>query len=294
MRCEVAARTSPRCPRRGGGRALAVLENRAPAHAKGVRAILRRLAVTATRQGLESREVSDELVAAFLGRERATRASTSHREKLASAGRLWNSAVAEGALEAAELTLATPTRRLPSVRWSTVPAGIRERFDRLAAGIQSPTGGLDWASFVTAPAGDDLDAELGLVGLGQAPDDAAGLLREPGTLRNWRDAVKRVWHAAEHDPRVTVKPRAVEDLFAPACVLAPVRAIRGARRDRIEAQGKAWRAHEKGRYEASLVQTLVAVGRALGLDDGALAPIIEITYRSILRSSAPRSSRMGR
>lgn len=105
------------------------------------------------------------------------------------------------------------------------------------------------------------------------------LLREPETVGNWRAAVKRTWHAASKDPRVPAEPAALEDLFCRDCALALVRAVRSARRHRIEAEGGTWRPEEKGRYEASLLQTLISVGRALRLDDDRLGPIVELTHQ---------------
>ena len=61
--------------------------------------------------------------------------------------------------------------------------------------------------------------------------------------------------------------------------MALVRAVRLARRVRVEAQGETWKPEEKGRYETCLLQSLVSVGQALGLDDARLGPMVALTHR---------------
>jgi integrase len=71
-----------------------------------------------------------------------------------------------------------------------------------------------------------------------------------------------------------MKPNTFADLYSMACVLALVRAVRTERRKRTESAGESWEKNTKGRYECTLIQTFVAVGRAMNIDEGLLAPII--------------------
>lgn len=252
---------------------LLILTARTPKHAQAERAIHRRLAATAARDGLAPAQITPSFAQRFVKRERATK-GPSHPEKLRYALRRWNGAVAEGLIPSIELPLEVARVRLPDVAWEAVPPAIREPLDAVVGRVQSPTGGLDWSATVPGTDKHDLDDELGLAGLGdEAPDVKGLLLREPGTVKNWTDAVKRVWHAAATDPRITPKPARIEDLYTKPCVVAVVRAIRSARRARLEAQGTAWEGQERGRYETSLVEAFLAAGRALGIPDERLAPI---------------------
>jgi hypothetical protein len=110
---------------------------------------------------------------------------------------------------------------------------------------------------------------------GRSEEDAAPLL-EPGTRRNWRDAVKRAWHAATEGPRVTQKPEGLEDLFTRPVVTALIAAVRRCRRDRLEAEGGVFDPKKKGRYEHSLVEALCSVGRALSVDPDRLAEVDDL------------------
>lgn len=258
---------------------LQTLKPRIPDHAKSVTAIFRRLAIWCDRRNVGAEELLPELVAEFLDHELATK-SDNHAEKLRSASRIWTTAVEENAMDAGPFDFRKDRSRLPDVKWSEVPTGIRERFDALTSKIQAPQGDVQWSTALTADV-DTLDAELGIAGMDcdDTDTEADMLMRDVGTIKNWQDSVKRVWHAAAQDDSVINKPSRLEDLFRRDCVLAVVRAIRSARRMRVEAEGRKWEGNEKGRYETSLVQTFIAVGRALHLADDVLEPLVELTYK---------------
>ncbi|SFQ04791.1 tyrosine-type recombinase/integrase [Tranquillimonas alkanivorans] len=247
-----------------------------PHHAKAERAVHRRLAVCADRAGHGPGEVTGDFFEEFGERELLTHA-TSHGEKLRGAARLWNSARDAGLLVAEAWPVELDRRRLPDVAWGQVPAGIRAPFDAMIAGAASPQADLSWSDAIP---GEDEEDELGLAALTaeDVPSETI-LFREKGTLRNWQDAVKRTWHASLHDGRVTRKPETLAELFRKDCLLAVVRAIRNARRARCEAQAETWEENVRGRYECSLVQALVAVGRAHELEDSALQPAVDLTYK---------------
>ena len=256
--------------------AVRCLCERTPEHAKAERAIYRRLAATATRDRLGPSGLTEAFVERFIAREIVTK-GPSHPEKLRAAARRWSQAVADGVIRSIPITVKTPARRLADVSWMRVPASIREPVDALLSQVRSPTAGFSWSSLVPGEEVDELDLELGLAEISRpAESNTDCLLREPGTVRNWRDAIKRVWHAARTDQRVAHKPDCVEDLFSKDCVLAAIRAMRAARRGRLEQQGKPWTGQEKGRYETSVIQAFVAVGRALGVADDRLAPIVAL------------------
>ena len=247
---------------------LGSLKSLTPDRAEAARAIHRRLAAFAARDHVDPADLTKEFIENFLARERATKAR-GHAEKLRSAAKIWNDAVDSGAIITPRLVVATPRHRLPDVDWSSVPDGIRGPVDALMNRIESPVAGFDWSALVEE--GDDelaLDIDLGLGALvaPEPADDTSGvILREEGTAKNWQDATKRCWHAAENDPRVKVKSRSIEDLYAGPPVLAMIRAVRSARRTRLEAQGSTWEGHEKGRYECGLVECLLGLGRALDI-----------------------------
>ena len=171
-----------------------------------------------------------------------------------------------------------PDRRQKTVAWSSVPAAIRAPLDAYLATAVSIREPGDWGAFV---ADEDPDyAELGIAFApetddGGGDDDAAPLL-EPGTRRNWRDAVKRAWHAAAEDPRVAPKPAQLDDLFTRPVVAALVAAVRRSRRDRLEAEGGVFDPKKKGRYEHSLVEALCSVGRALSVDADRLSEVEDL------------------
>lgn len=236
-------------------------------------AIFRRLAVRSDRDGLLPGDITAEFLKTFTAHELATK-SDSHREKLRRAGRVWNDVIQSQGLTAAHFESTGPQNRLPDVAWAAVPETIRARVEALMDRMVAPQGDEDWSSFVEDADEDDL-------GLGDLVDDAgyagAAIPRELGTQRNLRDAVKRVWYAAETSPKVTRKPERLEDLFCQDCLVATVAAIREKRRVRVEAQGESWEAHKKGRYECSLVQALYSVGKSCDLPEDILEPVRKMT-----------------
>ncbi len=253
---------------------LEVLLAKAPEHAEAVRALFRRLALTADREGLAPRDVEAAFLRRFCDYEIATK-SDSHKEKLRCAGRIWNAVIAARAVPAARFELGGNDKRLPDVRWEEVPSDIRARVDALLDRMVSPLADDPWSSLVAE------QTDLGLEDLcvSAASEAGAPIGREPGTQRNLRDAVKRVWHAAQTDPAVVVKPLQLEDLFRPDCLVATVGAIRGKRRDKIEAKGLEWESRVKGRYECSLVQALYSVGKSCDLPEDILAPVRDLTLK---------------
>ncbi|MEY8838283.1 hypothetical protein AB9K41_04480 [Cribrihabitans sp. XS_ASV171] len=253
---------------------LKTLAERTPEHAQAELAIFRRLALRADRDGLVPAEVHVGFLENFTAQEIATK-SDSHREKLRRAGRLWNQVVEETGLAAALFKNAGSGKRLPDVSWSDVPEAIRARVDALTDRMVAPQGDLPWSSFIEE---DEDDLGLGDLVVGEAVSEPM-LAREPGTLRNLRDAVKRVWHASETAAAVKTKPRALEDLFSQECLLATVAAIRGKRRARVEARGESWESHKKGRYECSVVQALYSVGKSCAVSEEILEPVRALTIK---------------
>lgn len=254
---------------------LTALGQRIPGHANAVTAIFARISIRADRAGYTPATVPPEFFREFVEYERATKAA-SHNEKLRLAAKIWNSCLAAREIEASPFEIATNVLRLPDVSWSSVPASVREPFEELTSTLVGSQADQSWGAVALASA-DQADADLGIAGLGDEPQVPVEDPRDPGTLKNWQDAVKRVWHASTHDSTVERKPVVLEDLFRKDCVIAVIRAIRSARRIRVEATGAKW--EEKGRYETSLVQTFLAVGRALGIEEEQLLSIREITYK---------------
>lgn len=252
---------------------LKELLSKVPDHAKSVKAVLRRLALSADRDALLPRQVHAAFLKNFVAYEAATK-SDSHKEKLRSAGRIWNEEILRAGLEAARFQLAGDSRRLPDVAWKDVPEGIRARMDALTDRMVAPQGEEDWSSFI-----EDTD-DLGLGDLTTSPAASEGKIpREPGTQRNLRNAVKRVWHAAQTDPAVKTKPQQLEDLFRQDCLLATIGAIRKKRQGRVDAKGQKWDDHKKGRYECSLVQALYSVGKSCALTEDILEPVRALTLK---------------
>jgi hypothetical protein len=252
---------------------LEKLEPNVPASCNAEIAIFRRLAVRANRDGLLPEEVQAGFLVNFVEHELATK-SDSHRDKLRRAGRVWNEVIASEGLSAAHFENSGPQNRLPDVSWEAVPETIRTRVEALMGRMVAPQGDEEWSSFIEDADEDDL-------GLGDLVSDteaiAAAIPRELGTQRNLRDAIKRVWHAAETNPKVTRKPERLEDLFRQDCLVATVAAIREKRRVRVEARGESWQAHKKGRYECSLVQALYSVGKSCDLPEDILEPVRKMT-----------------
>ncbi len=244
------------------------LEPKVPASCNAEVAIFRRLAVRADKDGLSPADVHAGFLKTFCAHELATK-SDSHKGKLRRAGRIWNEVIASENLPAAIFENNGSQNRLPDVAWSEVPEVIRARVDGVLDRMVSPQGDEDWSSFLP-----DDDDGLGLGDLASVdPVDSANIPREQGTQRNLRDAVKRVWHAAQSSQKMSQKPRALEDLFQQDCLLATVSAIREKRRARVEAKSQSWADHMKGRYECSLVQALYSIGKSCALPEEILEPV---------------------
>lgn len=259
--------------------ALAVLDGKLKDHEKSAAAILRRLAAFCARQNIMPIEINEPLLEAFGAMELATH-TPAYIEKLRAAFRRWNEVVDEG-YAAPRLPLpGAPRYRLEDVDWATVPAGIREPLDAYLATAVSARSPGDWGNFV--PDDDPEYAELGIAFADTSSDNegAAAPILEIGTCKNWQDAVKRAWHAASTDPRVEPKPNALRDLFTRPVISALVAAVRKSRRDRVEADGRAYNPKVKCSYEHSLVEVLHSVGRALDLPSDRL-DLIEDLKRQI-------------
>lgn len=252
--------------------ALARVEDRMKGHEKSAKAILRRLAIFAVQHDKDPKELGADVVKAFFADEIATH-SDGNAEKLRAAARHWNAAVEDG-LCAPSLALPfQPQLRQPDVRWSSVPVAIRQPLDDLldrAVSVRNPK---NWSALV--PEDDDADyAELVMDcadPFSVEETDTSARVIEPGTRRNWRNAVKRAWKAAIDDPRVDPEPETLEDLFSSQVVTATVAAVRVARRNKLEVIGEIFNPRQKGSYEHSLVEALCSVGRALDVDTGKIA-----------------------
>ncbi|WP_299901118.1 hypothetical protein [uncultured Ruegeria sp.] len=252
---------------------LTKLESEIPKSCSSELAILRRLTVRADRDGLVPGQVHAKLIAGFVAYEIATK-SSSHVDKLRRAGKIWNKVIAREGLLAAQFETTNSQTRLPDVAWGEVPEPIRSRVDALTDRMIAPQGDEAWSSFIE----DEDDLGLDELSLGAGSSDTK-LAREKGTQRNLRDAVKRVWHAAQTSSKVEAKPQILEDLFRKDCLLAVVAAIREKRRARVEARGDNWEANKKGRYECSLIQALYSVGKSCELPVEILEPVRELTLK---------------
>jgi len=253
---------------------LEKLEPKIPASCNAEIAIFRRLAVRADRAGLLPGDAHEAFLKSFIEHELATK-SDSHKDKLRRAGRVWNDVIAAEGLPAARFENAGSQKRLPDVSWTSVPEAIRARVDTLTDRMVAPQGDEAWSSFIED---DEDDLGLGDLVSGSSGFETA-IPRELGTQRNLRDAVKRVWHAAETSPKVNQKPRLLEDLFRQDCLVATVSAIREKRRAKVEAKGQSWEAQKKGRYECSLVQALYSVGKSCDLPEEVLEPVRLLTLK---------------
>lgn len=254
---------------------LSILGQQLKEHEKSESAILRRLAGFCARQNLRPVDIDAPVIEAFAAMELATHAPT-YVEKLRAAFRRWNDAVDAG-LDCPPLLLpSAPVHRQEDVDWRRVPLGIRQPVDAYlerAISVRNPG---DWGDLV--PDDDPEYAELGIVFVDSPSNgetDASPIL-ELGTRKNWRDAVKRAWHAAETDPRVQPKPEGLEDLFCKPVVAALVASTRRARRRRNEAEGRVFDPKVKGRYEHTLVEALCSVGRALAIAPDRLEEVEEM------------------
>ncbi|WP_157968834.1 tyrosine-type recombinase/integrase [Tropicimonas sp. IMCC34011] len=244
-------------------------------HETSAAAILRRLAGFCARQGVAAMEIDGPLIDAFVALEMATH-TPGYVEKLRAAFRRWNDSVDAG-LAAPCLPLpGASVHRQANVDWKSVPAAIRSPVDAYLATAVSLRNPGDWSDFVPD---EDLEyAELGIAFIDPVSEDSdqAAPILEPGTHRNWRDAVKRAWHAASMDPRVHPKPSVLADLFSRAVIAALVASTRDARRQRLEAQARIFDPKVKGRYEHSLVEALCSVGRALAVDPDRVEEVDEL------------------
>lgn len=242
---------------------------------KSAKAILRRLASFCARNDLGPADVDVPSVEAFVTVELATHAPN-YIEKLRTAFRRWNAASEAGCDIPALPLPGAVVHRQANVAWSSVPEAIRRPLDELLATAVSVRNPGDWGDFV---ADDDPEyAELG-VGFHDVLPDAGGqsaLILESRTHRNWRDAVKRAWHAASRDPRVQQKPVTLHGLFSKEVIAALVASTRSARRTRLEAASQAFDPKVKGRYEHTMVEALCSVARALEIAPEALEVIEEL------------------
>lgn len=246
------------------------VEAELPAQALSALAVLRRLALSAHREGRTPADLDRPFVAGFVDRELATRAEN-YAEKIRVAFRAWNAA-ADADRAAARLDPpAARSARQAALPWAAVPPAVRAPLDAVLERAISVRALGDWGSLVGGT--DDEDAELGLGGLAPERDAPGALVLEAGTHRNWRAAVQRAWHAALVDPRVDPKPATPEELFDEAVAWA---VVRGARRARCEARGEPFDPAQKGRYEHTLVEALCSVGRAVGVADERLARLAAI------------------
>jgi integrase len=255
--------------------ALAIFDHQLKDHERSAAAILRRLAGFCARQQIMPAQIDDSLIEAFVSMELATHAPA-YVEKLRAAFRRWTNAV-EAGFDGPHLPLpGAPMHRQEDVSWETVPAGIRASLDAFLETAISARNPGDWGDLV--PDDDPEYAELGIVFGDAASGSKAGAapILEPGTCKNWRDAVKRAWHAAERDTRVQPKPKVLDDLFCKPVVSALVAAVRSARRNREEIQGAVYDPKVKGRYEHTLVEALCSVGRALAVAPDRLEMVEEM------------------
>ncbi|MBU2288985.1 MAG: tyrosine-type recombinase/integrase, partial [Gammaproteobacteria bacterium] len=258
---------------------LTIMDGKLKDHEKSAAAILRRLAAFCARQDIMPMEIDEPLLEAFGAMELATH-TPAYIEKLRAAFRRWNEVLDEGHAVPRLMLPGAPRYRLEDVVWSSVPAGIREPLDAYLATAVSARNPGDWGNFV--PDDDPEYAELGIA-FADIPSDNEGPVApilEIGTCKNWRDAVKRAWHAASSDPRVQPKPHDIQDLFSKSVISALVAAVRQSRRERAEAEGRVFDPKVKGRYEHSLVEALHSVGRALDLPSDQLV-LIEDLKRQI-------------
>lgn len=242
---------------------LALVKVRLKEHETSAMAILRRFACFCAQRNIMPLEVDGPTAEAFVSIELATHAP-GYVEKLRAAFRRWNESVEAGnKLPFLALPGATQHRQT-DVAWTSVPAGIREPVDAFLATAISARCPEDWDALV--PNDDSEYAELGVSFLDASSVQQTGApILDPGTCKNWRDAIKRTWHAAFTDPRVQPKPEVIGDLFAQPVIAALVASTRKSRRDRMEASGRVFDSKVKGRYEHTLVEALCSVGRALSV-----------------------------
>ncbi|QPZ92052.1 site-specific integrase [Thioclava electrotropha] len=256
-------------------RALTAVEERLKEHETSALAIVRRFVLFADHFGADLENLDPDLPLSFYEAERSN-FSNSHEEKLRRFVRVWNEAACVTGLVTELPPPRLPVLRQASVAWDDVPECIRVPLDRILEKAVSARLECAWEDLVSESM-DDEYAEFGIfddAGTDAEQEDAA-IVIEPGTRKNWRDAAKRAWHAAEEDHRITSKPESLEDLFDVSVAKAMVVGARKARRARMEVRGEIWNAKEKGRYEHSLVETLCAIARHIGIDERRLSALEE-------------------
>jgi len=221
-----------------------------PAHAHSERAILRRLALAATREGLEPTTLDAEFAARFWAQEQAGHAP-SYGDKLRSAALAWNAYAADGAAAPVTPPTGRPAR-VATLAWADVPAAIRADLDALVAEA-APAPSTDWAALVGVS---DEDLALGLGQLAPTPTAAFPPV-SAGTVGNWRDYVKRAWQSAQ----AGAAPNAVrlDELLTPTVFAGVIRLVRAARRARCEGAGQRFDPQAKGRREHSILEGLLSL-----------------------------------
>lgn len=256
-------------------RALTAVEERLKEHETSALAIARRFVLFADHFGADLENLDQGLPFSFYEAERSN-FSNSHEEKLRRFVRAWNEAASVTGLARELPTPTLPVHRQATVKWHDVPQCIRAPLDQILENAVSARMECAWEDLVSEST-DEEYAEFGIFedAGGEAGEENAAIPIEPGTRKNWRDAAKRAWHAAQEDHRITSKPSSLEDLFDTSIAKAMVVGARKARRARIEASGETWNAKEKSRYEHSLVETLCAIARHIGIDETRLSALEE-------------------
>lgn len=226
------------------------------AHAHSERAILRRLALAAAREGLDPMTLDEGFVARFWAETLAAQ-GPSYADKLRAAAVAWNAYAAGGAAAPVVAPSRRPAR-VATLAWDDVPAAIRADFDTLVADA-APAPLHDWAALVGVR---DEDLELGLGQLAPTPITRVASV-EPPTIANWRDYVKRAWQAAQ----AGAAPNAgrLDDLLTPAVLTGVVRLVRAARRIRCEEVGERFDPQTKGRREHSILEGLLSLAIRRGV-----------------------------
>ncbi|SEA96287.1 hypothetical protein [Rubrimonas cliftonensis] len=227
-----------------------------PKHAASERAILRRLALAAVREGLDPTTLDADFVRRFWAETQSAHAP-SYGEKLRAAAAAWNAHAAGGAAAPVTPPAGRPVR-VATLDWNEVPAAIRVDFDALVAAA-APTPSTDWAALVGVS---DDDLALGLGQLAPAPSAAFPAV-QAGTVGNWRDYVKRAWQAAQAGAaRDAVR---LDELLTPQVFAGVVRLVRAARRQRREDAGERFDPQTKGRREHSVLEGLVSIATRRGV-----------------------------
>ncbi|MBU2961189.1 hypothetical protein KO516_10260 [Citreicella sp. C3M06] len=255
--------------------ALTAVEERLKKHETSALAIARRFVLFADHFGADLENLDQGLPFSFYEAERSN-FSNSHEEKLRRFVRAWNEAASVTGLARELPTPTLPVHRQAMVKWHDVSQYIRAPLDQILEKAVSARVECAWEELVSEST-DEEYAEFGIFedAGGEAGDENAAIPIEPGTRKNWRDAAKRAWHAAQEDHRITSKPASQDDLFDTSIAKAMVVGARKARRARVEASGETWNAKEEGRYEHSLVETLCAIARHIGIDETRLSALEE-------------------